>query len=97
MKVAQKQAVAFMIAEMATEIESIRCLLWEAAWMQDVGKAEAGKFAYLAQTGAADLAMMVSDRSVQILGGHGYIREHPVERWMRNGRGFAMLNGLAVI
>jgi alkylation response protein AidB-like acyl-CoA dehydrogenase len=41
--------------------------------------------------------MLVTDRAVQTLGGHGYIREHPVELWMRNGRGFAMLNGLAII
>lgn len=96
-KVAQKQAIAFMIAEMATEIEAIRLLIWEAAWMVDNGKEDAFHSAYLASTGAADMAMMVSDRAVQILGGHGYIREHPVEMWMRNARGFAMLNGLAMV
>ncbi len=96
-KVAQKQAIAFMLAEMATEIEAIRLLIWEAAWMLDVGKPEAYKQAYLALTGAMDMAMMVTDRAVQTLGGHGYIREHPVELWMRNGRGFAMLNGQAII
>ena len=48
-------------------------------------------------TGAADMVMMVTDRGVQILGGHGYIREHPVEMWLRNGRGFAMLTGLAIV
>jgi acyl-CoA dehydrogenase len=96
-KVAQKQAIAFMIAEMATEIEAIRLLVWEAAWMMDEGKPDASKQAYLALTGAMDMAMMVTDRAVQVLGGHGYIREHPVERWMRNGRGFAMLNGLVIV
>jgi alkylation response protein AidB-like acyl-CoA dehydrogenase len=96
-KVAQKQAIAFMLAEMATEIEAIRLLVWEAAWMLDTGKPEAFKEAYLAVTGAADMAMMVTDRAVQTLGGHGYIREYPVELWMRNGRGIAMLNGLAII
>jgi acyl-CoA dehydrogenase len=96
-KVAQKQAIAFMLAEMATEIEAIRLLTWEAAWMQDNAKAEASKYAYLAMTGAIDMAMMVSDRAVQILGGHGYIREHPVEMWMRNGRGIASLTGLTII
>ena len=40
---------------------------------------------------------IVTDRAVQILGGHGYIREHPVEMWMRNGRGFAMFTGLAIV
>jgi alkylation response protein AidB-like acyl-CoA dehydrogenase len=96
-KVAQKQAIAFMLAEMATEIEAIRMLTWEAAWMLDNGKEDAAKQAYLAFTGAADMVMMVTDRGVQVLGGHGYIREHPVEMWMRNGRGFAMLIGLAIV
>jgi alkylation response protein AidB-like acyl-CoA dehydrogenase len=96
-KVAQKQSIAFMMAEMATEIEAIRVLTWEAAWMLDKGKEEAYKEAYLAFSGAADMAMMVTDRAVQILGGHGYIREHPVEKWMREGRSFAMLSGMAII
>ena len=96
-KVAQKQAVAFMLAEMATEVEAIRLLNWEAAWMLDVGKEGASQQAYLAITGATDMVMMVTDRAVQVLGGHGYIREHPVELWMRNGRGIAMLNGLVIV
>lgn len=96
-KVAQKQAIAFMLAEMATEIEAIRLLVWEAAWMIDNNKLDASKQAYLAMAGAADMAMMVTDRAVQILGGHGYIREHPVEMWMRNGRGFTTFSGLAIV
>ena len=96
-KVAQKQAIAFMLAEMATEIEAIRLLVWEAAWMMDNNKPDASKQAYLAMIGASDMVMMVTDRAVQILGGHGYIREHPVEMWMRNGRGFATFDGLAII
>jgi acyl-CoA dehydrogenase len=96
-KVAQKQAIAFMLAEMATEIEAIRLLTWEAAWMLDNNKEDASKHAYLALTGATDMAMMVTDRAVQILGGHGYIREHPVEMWTRNGRGISTLTGLAVV
>jgi acyl-CoA dehydrogenase len=96
-KVAQKQVIAFMLAEMATEIEAIRLLTWEAAWMLDNHKEEASKQAYLALTGAMDMAMMVTDRAVQILGGHGYIREHPVELWMRNGRGIAAMLGLTIV
>ena len=96
-KVAQKQAIAFMLAEMATEIESIRLLTWEAAWMLDEGNDQASKYAYLAHMGAIDMAMMVTDRAVQILGGHGYIREHPVEMWMRSGRGIAAFTGLAIV
>lgn len=96
-KVAQKQAIAFMLAEMITEIEAMRLLVWEAAWAIDGGKEDASEKAYLALTGAADMVMMVTDRAVQILGGHGYIRDHPVELWMRNGRGFASFTGLAMV
>lgn len=96
-KIAQKQAIAFMLAEMATEIEAMRLLTWEAAWKLDAGKEDAPVAAYFASTGAADMAMMVTDRAVQILGGHGYIRDHPVEMWMRNGRGFASFTGLAIV
>jgi alkylation response protein AidB-like acyl-CoA dehydrogenase len=96
-KIAQKQAIAFMLAEMCTEIEASRLLTWDAAWELDAGKPDACKDAYLAATGAADMVMMVSDRAVQILGGHGYIREHPVEMWMRHGRGFASFTGLAIV
>jgi alkylation response protein AidB-like acyl-CoA dehydrogenase len=94
--IAQKQSIAFMLVEMATEIESIRMLVWEAAWMLDVGK-DAAKAAYLAFTGASDMAMMVTDSAVQVLGGHGYIREHPVEMWMRNGRGIPAFAGMAMV
>ncbi|MDH3944081.1 MAG: acyl-CoA dehydrogenase family protein, partial [Anaerolineae bacterium] len=85
------------LAEMATEIEAIRLLTWEAAWQLDKGIEGASQSAYLALQGAIDMAMMVTDRGVQILGGHGYIREHPVELWMRNGRGIAALTGLAIV
>ena len=96
-KIAQKQAIAFFLAEIATEMEGIRLLTWEAAWKLDNNKEDSCVSAYLAQTGAADMAMMVTDRGVQIYGGHGYIRENPVELLMRNGRGFASLLGLVII
>ena len=95
-KIAQKQAIAFMLAEMGIELEATRLLTWEAAWKLDTGKPDGAVSAYLASTSAADMAMMVTDRAVQILGGHGYIRDHPVEMWMRNGRGFATFTGLAI-
>ncbi len=96
-KIAQKQAVAFMLAEMRTEIEASRLLTWEAAWKMDAGKADASTEAYLAAVGAMDMVMLVTDRAVQVLGGHGYIRDHPVEMWMRNGRGFSMFTGFAMV
>ena len=95
--IAQKQSIAFMLAEMATEIEAIRLLTWEAAWQLDQDDPGAYHTAYLAYQGAVDMVLMVTDRGVQILGGHGYIREHPVELWYRNGRGIATLTGLAIV
>jgi alkylation response protein AidB-like acyl-CoA dehydrogenase len=95
--IAQKQSIAFMLAEMATEIEAIRLLAWEAAWQLDNGDKEAYMSAYLAYMGAVDMVMLVTDRGVQVLGGHGYIREHPVELWYRNSRGISALTGLAIV
>jgi len=86
-----------MLAEMAVELESMRLMTWEAAWKIDNHKEDSCVSAYLAFTGACDMAMMVTDRGVQIYGGHGYIRENPVELLMRNGRGFPMLLGLAIV
>jgi alkylation response protein AidB-like acyl-CoA dehydrogenase len=86
-----------MLAEMATEIEAIRLLVWEAAWKLDEGKEDAARAAFIALSGASDMAMMVTDRAVQILGGYGYIREYPVELWMRNGRGIPTFPGLASV
>ena len=53
--------------------------------------------ACLAKNYAANMVLKVTDNAVQILGGHGYIRDHPVELWLRNGRGFATFEGLAMV
>lgn len=94
--IAQKQAIAFMLAEMAIEIDAARLLLWEAAWKLDRGE-EATREAYLAKNYAANMALKVTDNAVQVLGGHGYIRDHMVELWLRNARGFAAFEGLAIV
>jgi acyl-CoA dehydrogenase len=94
--VAHRQSIAFMLAEMATEIEATRLMAWEAAWLLDQGR-EATREAYLAKITADDLVLMCTDRAVQILGGHGYIRDHPVEMWLRNARGFPTFEGMAML
>ncbi|HJS28816.1 MAG TPA: acyl-CoA dehydrogenase family protein, partial [Anaerolineales bacterium] len=96
-KAAQKQAIAFMLAEMATDLEASRLLTWEAAWMFDQDEGDWHKQAYLADLCSSEMVMKVTDRAVQILGGHGYVRDHPVELWMRNGRGASTLTGLAMV
>jgi acyl-CoA dehydrogenase len=94
--IASRQAIAFMLAEMAVDIDAARLMVWEAAWRLDKGK-EATREAFLAKMFADDMVMRVTDGGVQILGGYGYIREYPVELWLRNGRGFATFHGLAMV
>ena len=94
--IASRQAIAFMLAEMAIEIDATRFMNWEAAWKLD-RKEDATKEASLTKMYADDMALNVTDRAVQILGGHGYVREHPVELWLRNARGFAMFDGMAIV
>lgn len=94
--IAQYQAIAFMLAEMAIEVDAARLMTWEAAWKLDKGQ-DATQAAALAKQYADEAVLFVTDRAVQVLGGHGYIREHPVERWLRNGRGFTTFLGLAMI
>lgn len=94
--IAQKQAIAFMLAEMAIEIDAARLLTWEAAWQIDSGQG-ATREACLAKNYAATTVLKVTDNAVQVLGGHGYIRDHLVELWLRNARGFAMFEGMAMV
>jgi acyl-CoA dehydrogenase len=94
--IASRQAIAFMLADMLIEIDATRFMNWEAAWKID-RREDAIKEASLSKTYADDMALMVTDRAVQILGGHGYVREHPVELWLRNARGFAMFDGMAMV
>ena len=90
--IAHRQSIAFMLANMRIEIEGTRLLVWEAAYKFDGGE-DATKAAYMAKSYADKMVLEVTDGAVQVLGGHGYIREHPVELWLRNGRGFVTMDG----
>ena len=94
--IARKQAIAFMLAEMAIEIDATRLLVWEAAWTLDRGR-NASRECALAKRYAANMALKVTDNALQVLGGHGYVRDHPIELWLRNARGFATLEGIALV
>ena len=91
--ISNRQAVAFMVADMATEIEGLRLLVYRAA-----GQAERGmdftRSAFLAHRSAIKYGMQVGTDGVQLLGGHGFTREHPVELWYRNLRALAVLDGM---
>jgi alkylation response protein AidB-like acyl-CoA dehydrogenase len=94
--IATKQAIAFMLAESAIEVDAARLMVWEAAWRLDQDQ-DAAKEAYLAKQYLDRAALLVTDSAVQTLGGYGYIREYPVERWLRNARGIATFEGLAMV
>lgn len=94
--IAQNQSIAFMLAEMAIEIDATRLMVWEAAWKLDQGQ-DAYNDAYLARQYANRMVLFVTDSAVQTLGGYGFIREYPADRWLRNGRGFPTFDGLAII
>jgi acyl-CoA dehydrogenase len=93
--IAHRQSIAFMLANMRIEIEATRLMVWEAAYKFDAGE-DAAKSAQLAKQYADKMVLEVTDGAVQVLGGHGYIREHPVELWLRNGRGFVTMDGAVV-
>jgi alkylation response protein AidB-like acyl-CoA dehydrogenase len=94
--IASRQAIAFMLAEMVLEIDAARLLVWEAGWQIDQGQT-ATKETYLAKLYADAMALKVTDNAVQVLGGHGYIRDNPVEAWLRHARGLASFDGMAMV
>lgn len=94
--IAKKQAIAFMLADMKTKIEGARLLTWRAAWMLDQGM-PMNKEASEAKLFAADMAMEVTTDAVQILGGTGYMKDEPVEKWMRDAKVFQIWEGTSQI
>jgi len=95
-RIAQRQSIAFMLAEMAYEVEAMRLMTWKAASLLEIGK-DAKREAYLAKLYAAEMTMKIVDNGVQVLGGHGYIRDYPQERYYRNGRGIGILEAVAIL
>jgi alkylation response protein AidB-like acyl-CoA dehydrogenase len=93
--IAQRQSIAFLLAHMRIEIEAARLMFWEAGYLFDQGE-DATKAAYVAKQVADKMVLEVTDGAVQVLGGHGYVRDHLVELWLRNGRGFAAWDGLVM-
>ncbi len=83
--IAQKQTIAFMLAEMKIEVTTMRWMVWKAASMLE-NNVDATKATTLALTYVAREAMKIADNGIQVLGGHGFIREYPVEMWYRNMR-----------
>jgi alkylation response protein AidB-like acyl-CoA dehydrogenase len=83
--IAEHQAVQFMLADMATRLDAARCLLFRACWLKDQGR-PFGTEASMAKLVASETAMWATTKAVQIHGGYGYMREFPVERYMRDAK-----------
>lgn len=79
------QNTAFKIAQMATEINAARHLVWHAAWLMDQGKS-CGKESAMAKLYGSDIAMKVTTEALQIFGGYGYMKDYPMEKLMRDAK-----------
>ncbi len=83
--IADQQAIQFKLADMATKIEAARLLTYQAAWLESQGLPY-GKASAMSKVFASDTAMEVTTEAVQVFGGYGFIREYPVERYMRDAK-----------
>ncbi len=83
--IADLQAIQFMLADMASDVEAARLLTWKAAWLLDEGQRSTLASSH-AKRFAADMAMKVTTDAVQIFGGYGYTRDYPVEKLMRDAK-----------
>ena len=90
--IAEHQGVAFLLADMAAAVESARATYLEAARRRDRGL-PFGRQASIAKLVATDAAMKVTTDAVQVLGGYGYTRDFPVERYMREAKVFQIFEG----
>ena len=91
-----KQGVSFKLADMAIQIEAARLLVWRAAAALDAGE-DAGLLGSYAKAFAADAAMSITTEAVQVLGGAGIMRDHPVEKWMRDAKVLQIVEGTSEI
>ncbi len=90
------QAIQHTLADMATEIEAAKYLLYRAAWLLDQEK-PFEKIASMGKLYASEVAMKVTTKAVQILGGYGYTKDYPVERYMREAKLFEIIEGTSEI
>jgi alkylation response protein AidB-like acyl-CoA dehydrogenase len=91
--IARHQMVAAKLAQMAMEIEAARALLWRAGWLALSGRPLELAEGSMAKCMAADVAVRCCEEAVQILGGHGYVRDHPVEKWYRDAKLYQIWEG----
>jgi acyl-CoA dehydrogenase len=96
-KIIQNQSVAFTLARMKMEIDAARLLVWRASWMGRNGVPFEAAEGSMSKLKAGEVAVWVTERAIQILGGNGYAREFPVERWHRDAKLYDIFEGTAEI
>jgi acyl-CoA dehydrogenase len=89
----KNQGVSFMLADMAMAVESARLMVWRAAWMAGANVPYLQAEGSMAKCFASDMAMKVTVDALQVLGGQGYMRDHPVEKWVRDAKIFQIFEG----
>ena len=95
--IAEQQAVAFKLAEMATGLEASRLMVWRAAAALDAGESDAGMRAAMAKMFATEACWKIVDEALQIHGGYGYIRDYGLEQRLRDLRVHRILEGTSEI
>jgi len=95
--IAAQQAIAFKLADMATEIDAARLLVWRASWMGRQSAPFAHAEGSMSKLKAGEVAVRVTDEAIQILGGYGYIRDFPVEKWHRDSKIYSLFEGTSEI
>jgi alkylation response protein AidB-like acyl-CoA dehydrogenase len=95
--IGQNQGVAFMLADMAASVDAARLLVWRAAWMARQGKPFTRAEGSMSKLVAGETAVRVTEQAIQILGGNGYTRDFPVERWHRDAKIFTIFEGTSEI
>ena len=95
--IGQNQGVAFQLADMQAQVDAARLLTWRAAWMARNGKPFVNAEGSMSKLYAGEMAVRVTEQAIQILGGNGYTREYPVERWHRDAKIFTIFEGTSEI
>ena len=93
----ENQAIAFALADLRTEIEAVRLLIWQASWMARNDKVFDAGQGSMSKLRAGELAVAASEKAIQVLGGAGYSREHPVERMYRDAKIYTIFEGTSEI
>jgi alkylation response protein AidB-like acyl-CoA dehydrogenase len=95
--IGQTEAIAFMLADMSGAVDAARLLTWRAAWMARQRKPFTHAEGSMAKLVAGETAVRVTEQAVQVLGGNGYTRDYPVERWHRDAKIFTIFEGTSEI